>query len=105
MHLPNPLLTLVSKGSFINIYFQEEPSRAGPIIPGRDAPCSLPARRTHRTMIPGFHMLSLEQASPALDPAALPAAIVPGLYVHIPFCFHKCHYCDFYSITRKTSSE
>lgn len=27
---------------------------------------------------------------------------VPGLYVHIPFCFHKCHYCDFYSITRQT---
>ena len=23
---------------------------------------------------------------------------VDGLYVHIPFCFHKCHYCDFYSI-------
>ena len=22
-----------------------------------------------------------------------------ALYVHIPFCFHKCHYCDFYSIT------
>jgi oxygen-independent coproporphyrinogen-3 oxidase len=21
-----------------------------------------------------------------------------GLYIHIPFCFHKCHYCDFYSI-------
>lgn len=31
----------------------------------------------------------------------LPAAKVPGLYVHIPFCFHKCHYCDFYSITRQ----
>jgi len=27
---------------------------------------------------------------------------IPGLYVHIPFCFHKCHYCDFYSITRQT---
>lgn len=25
-----------------------------------------------------------------------------GLYVHVPFCFHKCHYCDFYSITRQT---
>ena len=23
---------------------------------------------------------------------------VEGLYVHVPFCFHKCHYCDFYSI-------
>lgn len=23
---------------------------------------------------------------------------VSSLYVHIPFCFHKCHYCDFYSI-------
>lgn len=22
-----------------------------------------------------------------------------GLYVHIPFCVKKCHYCDFYSIT------
>mgnify|MGYP003109703901 CR=1 FL=1 len=21
-----------------------------------------------------------------------------SLYVHMPFCFHKCHYCDFYSI-------
>jgi len=31
----------------------------------------------------------------------LPAAEVGGLYVHVPFCFHKCHYCDFYSITRQ----
>jgi len=23
----------------------------------------------------------------------------PGLYIHIPFCLSKCHYCDFYSIT------
>ena len=27
---------------------------------------------------------------------------VEALYVHVPFCFHKCHYCDFYSITRQT---
>ncbi|NJL31089.1 MAG: radical SAM family heme chaperone HemW [Phycisphaerales bacterium] len=23
---------------------------------------------------------------------------INAVYVHIPFCFHKCHYCDFYSI-------
>jgi putative oxygen-independent coproporphyrinogen III oxidase len=39
--------------------------------------------------------------SPALDRQALPAADVPGLYVHVPFCFHKCHYCDFYSLAHQ----
>jgi oxygen-independent coproporphyrinogen-3 oxidase len=24
---------------------------------------------------------------------------IPGLYLHIPFCLSKCHYCDFYSST------
>src|SRR5258706_8488333 len=32
----------------------------------------------------------------------VPGADAPGLYVHIPFCFHKCHYCDFYSITHQS---
>jgi oxygen-independent coproporphyrinogen-3 oxidase len=34
--------------------------------------------------------------------ADLPPAPVDALYVHVPFCFHKCHYCDFYSITRQS---
>ncbi|MDQ7012735.1 MAG: radical SAM family heme chaperone HemW [Planctomycetota bacterium] len=29
------------------------------------------------------------------DPELSP---VRCLYIHIPFCFHKCHYCDFYSL-------
>jgi oxygen-independent coproporphyrinogen-3 oxidase len=37
-----------------------------------------------------------------LRPQLLPAGDVEALYVHVPFCFHKCHYCDFYSITRQS---
>lgn len=43
-----------------------------------------------------------EQSSnsePGPAPASLPLARpARSLYIHIPFCFHKCHYCDFYSI-------
>jgi oxygen-independent coproporphyrinogen-3 oxidase len=39
---------------------------------------------------------------PDLQPSSFPPITIPALYVHIPFCFHKCHYCDFYSITRQT---
>lgn len=27
-----------------------------------------------------------------------------SLYIHVPFCFHKCHYCDFYSIVDREDS-
>ena len=49
-------------------------------------------------------MVALPQlVAPTLTLDGLPsAATVDGLYVHVPFCFHKCHYCDFYSITRQT---
>lgn len=43
-----------------------------------------------------------QPAAPTLVPADLPAVRINALYVHIPFCFHKCHYCDFYSITRQS---
>jgi oxygen-independent coproporphyrinogen III oxidase len=26
-----------------------------------------------------------------------------GAYIHVPFCFHKCHYCDFFSVVGKES--
>src|SRR2546421_4582257 len=46
--------------------------------------------------------VALETLNESLDPGALPRGAVGALYVHIPFCFHKCHYCDFYSITHQS---
>src|SRR4051812_31824575 len=44
----------------------------------------------------------LTNSSVGFNPLTLPAGRAEGLYVHVPFCFHKCHYCDFYSITRQS---
>ncbi|MEI8196464.1 MAG: radical SAM family heme chaperone HemW [Phycisphaerae bacterium] len=34
-------------------------------------------------------------------PPADPQARVAALYLHVPFCSTKCHYCDFYSVAGK----
>lgn len=47
-------------------------------------------------------MISFTSDLPCSKSLSLPNGIFDALYVHVPFCFHKCHYCDFYSITRQT---
>ena len=32
------------------------------------------------------------------SPPSIRGARIDALYLHLPFCFHKCHYCDFYSV-------
>lgn len=39
---------------------------------------------------------ALPPPTPVCDPDI--SARAASLYVHVPFCTHKCHYCDFYSI-------
>ena len=48
------------------------------------------------------HPLTVAPTFLSLRDADLPAGEIDALYVHVPFCFHKCHYCDFYSITQQS---
>lgn len=53
-----------------------------------------------RNILPG------QRETPRPTPDALTADRPPrSLYIHIPFCFHKCDYCDFYSIVDNQGRE
>ena len=70
-----------------------------PATPGTRETTPLPERTSlsHNTLKVLDEQSSNSEPGPTPDtlPIARPAR---SLYIHIPFCFHKCHYCDFYSI-------
>lgn len=47
--------------------------------------------------------IALQDRSVQEPPLAGRGVAIEALYIHVPFCFHKCHYCDFYSIVDESA--
>lgn len=45
----------------------------------------------------GHAAAAVQPGESILRPLLEPGVRLEGVYIHVPFCFHKCHYCDFYS--------
>lgn len=52
----------------------------------------------HITILPTRQTGSTPERLTAGAALSRPHPPVRSLYIHTPFCVHKCHYCDFYSI-------
>ncbi len=85
------------------------PPPASPIptteyTPTRPRVQALTLPQADATLIPLPHPDPLPPSLPRLEPAATRHCF-EALYLHIPFCFHKCHYCDFYSVVNSDARD
>jgi putative oxygen-independent coproporphyrinogen III oxidase len=64
-----------------------------PAVDSREHAVSGSATLPHRGNEPGAGSLEAALAAPLVDPSLF------GVYVHVPFCPTRCHYCDFVTYT------
>ena len=66
-------------------------------VDNREHPIAGSATFPHRGAEPGARSLRPAPTPPVVAPLVDPALF--GVYVHMPFCLTRCHYCDFVTYT------
>ncbi|MEM7682313.1 MAG: radical SAM family heme chaperone HemW [Planctomycetota bacterium] len=81
----------ITRETFISAFNPE--SDPAPHKPDANPPGQAEQESRRATLDPGDSSATLPTPLPA--PAG---AVFDALYLHLPFCTHKCGYCDFYSV-------
>lgn len=83
----------------------EPPPERAPPTPPPARPIVRPVTDPRRLSLPLASETAIGARRSLAEVLAAPFPSPRGAYLHVPFCRHKCHYCDFYSLVEREGED